>query len=523
MKKIFTLLFTLLLTCMTSHQVQAQGERYLDEIFDDIIVHTPVVYGVNATVIQFASMGAIPRPLYLQFYTPPSSDQVSDRPLVLFFHTGNFLPHPQNGSASGRVFSDSSSVEVCTRLAKMGYVVGMVDYRLGWNPVATTQDERVNTLINAAYRGVQDAHTAIRYVRKTVAEDGNLWGVDPNKVILWGQGTGGYIALNVGALDEYSKIVSASDGKFLIDDGMGGFRPMVLEDINGDIFGKEWGIFIHPATGVPIDTFCYPNHVQYDSDFQLGVNMGGAIGDSSWIDPGQPPLISFHNPMDPFAPYVEGDVIVPVDPPLQVVEVQGSFIAQYLNNMFGNNDVFLPAADFIDPYTTRANAINSGLQGLFPIIRPATEPFDSAPWEWWDTLNNINSMTGLMTNPSMSADKGRTYIDTIIGYAAPRACLALNLGCDLGSYVDVNELLSPVEVGLRVQPVPAASQITFETNIDFPIEHIYVYSMDGRLVKAHAGINENKFVMPRHSLQTGIYIAQLRMKEGYVSTKITFK
>ena len=54
----------------------------------------------------------------------------------------------------------------------MGYVVASIDYRLGWNPLAATQSERTNQLINAAYRGVQDARTAVRYFRMNAAEQG---------------------------------------------------------------------------------------------------------------------------------------------------------------------------------------------------------------------------------------------------------------------------------------------------------------------------------------------------------------
>ena len=38
-------------------------------------------------------------------------------------------------------------------------------------PLAATQDERTLQLIQAAYRGVQDSRTAVRFFRKSVAED----------------------------------------------------------------------------------------------------------------------------------------------------------------------------------------------------------------------------------------------------------------------------------------------------------------------------------------------------------------
>src|SRR5690606_29502488 len=108
-------------------------------------------------------------------------DTETARPLVLYFHTGNFLPfrNPANPSqlgfnnSCGGERTDSAAVEICTRLAKMGYVVASVDYRLGWNPLASTDVARRFGIINAAYRGVQDARTAIRYFRKSVAEDNN--------------------------------------------------------------------------------------------------------------------------------------------------------------------------------------------------------------------------------------------------------------------------------------------------------------------------------------------------------------
>jgi carboxylesterase type B len=94
----------------------------------------------------------------------PAGDSEADRPVILYFHTGNFLPQYVNGSAVG-TRTDSSAVEICSRFARMGYVVASVDYRLGWNPLAGTQTERTTQLIQAAYRGVQDSRTAVRYFR----------------------------------------------------------------------------------------------------------------------------------------------------------------------------------------------------------------------------------------------------------------------------------------------------------------------------------------------------------------------
>lgn len=149
MKKILTL-FAAAIVCSVQG---VYAQRYLEEVFDDVTVTSSVTYGVNATVLLYQLAGeAVPEELKMDIYEP-AGDTETNRPVVLYFHTGNFLPHPQNQSPGG-LRTDSAAVEICSRLARMGYVAASCDYRLGWNPVAPTQDERVFTLINAAYRGV---------------------------------------------------------------------------------------------------------------------------------------------------------------------------------------------------------------------------------------------------------------------------------------------------------------------------------------------------------------------------------
>ena len=185
------LLLCAMLIGMTTMVAQT---RYVEEVFDDVIVTSDLVYGTNISVLP-ALQGFPPGPqdLLMDVYTP-AGDTETDRPLLLYFHTGNFLPIYLNGGATGTK-TDSCTVELCTRFAKMGYVVASVDYRLGWNPLAATQSERTYQLINAAYRGVQDSRTAVRYFRKSVAEDGNPYGVSSDMVGMIGEGTGGYITL----------------------------------------------------------------------------------------------------------------------------------------------------------------------------------------------------------------------------------------------------------------------------------------------------------------------------------------
>ena len=513
MKRFFTLL--LLLTVMFMANKSEAQKRYFDEIFDKVSVSTHT-YGVNATILYVQVFNeAVPVPLDMDVYQPVG-DTETNRPLVLVFHTGNFLPHPQNGSPNG-TRKDSAVVDVCTKLAKKGYVVASCDYRLGWAPTATDKTTRVFTILNAVYRGVQDARTAIRFFKRDVNENANSFGIDPSKIVLWGIGTGGYITLNSAALDNYLKIPTASNGKFVTVIG-GQTVPMVILAVNGDIYGTSVGVVPPGYPGFPAgDTLNYPNHLGYDSDFALCVNMGGALADTAWIDPGQVPLIAFHCPYDPNAPYKQGIVKVPVNPPLDVVEVQGSYLATKLSEQYGNNASF-SSVDFKDPVSTVANTRNDGISSLYPIYGTGGA-FDSSPWDFWAS-DNPNNANGLATNPNMSPEKARSYIDSILTFYAYRACYALDLDCKSNSTKDQ---LSDLQVGLKFGPSPAANQVSFTTNAEYPVKDVYVYDVQGRLVKAKTNINSNNYVLERFSLPSGNYLVNLIFKEGIVTKQITFK
>ena len=414
--------------------------RYLDEVFSSVNVQSNVVYGTNITVLPgLQGQPPAPQPLVCDIYTP-AGDTETNRPLLLYFHTGNFLPVYVNGGPTGTK-TDSVAVEICTRFAKMGYVVASVDYRLGWNPLAATQSERTYQLINAAYRGVQDSRTAVRFFRKSIAEQGNPYGINGNKVGLFGEGTGGYIAYASATIDGYNDIILDDAGnpisKFWYDPGNGTSIPMVIESVNGNPDATNNG---YAPSGLQL---CMANHTGYSSDVQFMVNLGGALGDLNWLDPNEVPMVSFQAPHDPFAPYTTGVLVVPTTNEL-VVEVSGAYhVHQELNGYpTGNPNNVFAAADLDDVFSLQAIANgNQGWDGLYPVRNSyngntPTQPYDGSPWAWWnvatvqavDAANGTNiAATQLTLNPNMGPVEGRAYVDTIQGYTAPRLALGLGL------------------------------------------------------------------------------------------------
>jgi hypothetical protein len=414
-----------------------QTGRYFEEVFTNVNKESNIVYGTNFYFTPPVTTDPInPQqgPLPMDVYTP-SGDTETNRPLVIYLHTGNFLPQYFNGGTGGSR-SDSSAVEICKRLARRGFVSAAISYRLGWDPLNSSADARRGTLINALYRAIHDAQTAVRYFKKSVAENGNPYGIDPNRIVLFGQGSGGYVSL---AYNSLNSIEELQIEKFIDQIGNLYVNTALVGNIDG--------------TGGIVNTY---NHPGYSNEVSMVVNLGGALGDSAWLDAGEKPIVSFHCPNDGFAPFDQGIIIVPTTGET-VVPVSGSkYVIGKANQLGIQNE--LQTTAFNDPFSLAANqrlASNHPLlnlnpdnyEGLYPFLRPLiAAPFqESAPWEWWDsttvvnTVSALNAATGsslngvgihlnnLALNPSMSAEKGRTYIDTIMGFSVPRMIRVLEL------------------------------------------------------------------------------------------------
>lgn len=515
----FTRFSFILVACFVVMTASAQNRRYLDPIFDEVEVSAPTPVASNYTILNFIATqgmaGTLNQPLVTQMYTP-KGDTKTDRPLVIYIHTGNFFPFPANGSCSGTL-QDSSNVEIATRLAKMGYVVAVVNYRQGWNPFDQNELIRRYFLINAAYRGVQDMNTYVRYFRRSVAEFGNPHGIDAEKITMWGQGTGGYLSLGTSYLNEYEEILQTGDPtKFILPTAAGNI-PMVLPQYNGDINAEgpvtTVDALYNQLSSLPIgDTLCKPNHVGFSSEFALCVNMGGALGDTTWMDAGEVPLISFHVPSDAFAPCFTDILNVPTPiGPQPVVEVSGSCELAARADKLGINDVFktIPAG-----YDMYGDANKSGNLGYFEFT--GTPDDSSSPWEWGATESTAGGASGC----NIDAVSSRTYIDTIMGYFAPRACVALGLNCDFASstkdLVDAN-------VNLKMSPNPATVEVNITVSNETPIRSFYVYDITGKVVRAINNINTSNVVLKRESLQNGLYLIRMNFDNGTLTKKIIFE
>lgn len=541
---------------------QAQ-ERYTSEIFSPAQVTTTndVTFGTNIDfltsdfsnpaafgpdVVQLQTAVAMSAPIPAAFFDPtdPSTvvkvtdlkmdvyqpdqavDSETERPVFVFVHTGNALPPPLNGSPTG-TRKDSSAVEICKQMARRGYVAVSMSYRLGWNPISSDPNVRRGTLLNAIYRALHDVKQCVRSLKADAA----TYAIDPGKIILYGEGTGGYITLATATLDRPAELFIE---KFVPEPLNHPDSSYVDTTVVGNIQGFGGSLNLYRPNG-------------QNSDFNFCVNAGGSLADTSWLAPGDVPMVSFQTVFDPFAPFGNGTVIVPTTGE-QVVDVSGSNVFMQQVNAYGNNSSFATLPDG-DPWTDRARAlygtdqthstntvhINNGTEGLFPLVTPNWPAIisgtleEAGPWQWWDPASPLANVdldgTGPDTlttgqasqasNPNFSGAKGRAYIDTIMGYMNPRIVCALQLGpCSL---VGIDEA-DPIATGVDLFPNPAREAVHI-TSANGTIRMAEVYDVNGRRVRAE-NVEATSFILHRDGLKAGTYFVTLTFDQGTVTRKL---
>jgi hypothetical protein len=483
MKKVLRLLFfaALLTGAATTN---AQQVRYLDEVFADVKVDTSIVYAQNYEFFTgFASL----QPLKMDVYRPVG-DTAGARPLILLSHNGSFLPENLTTSLLGLCFGgrkDSSIVELCTRFAKRGYVAVSFDYRLGWSATSAVQEVRTATIIRAVYRAMQDAKSCVRYFKNDVATNANSWGVDTNRIVIGGSNSGAYVALAASSLNNLTEInavkFTGTNGAFIKQDTIG--------DFNG--FGGVQN---------------FDNYPGYTSRFQCALVLGGAVGDTSWIEVGETPILAFHGVNESGTPYNTGIVTTTTGQPVIEVSGAGDFMPHVIAK--GNNSALAPNNFTDGPPNWDGAAATTTLEGLYPFYGQGFEP-----WNWYETTcyNGSSNMQGL--NPGATKVKANTYIDTIMGYSAPRLYKLLINPAYVGT-TGINEVAQSMT---RIYPNPTSNELNISV-INQPVSAVRLFDITGRLSKEVLNVNTFNTVVNVSDMNTGIYLVSVTLADGSVAT-----
>ena len=230
------------------------GARYRYLVFEDFEKIEDVVYGSN--IAANGSEIDLEMDVYL-----PQGDTLTNRPVVVCAHGGFFM-------MGNNEFPDI--VPICEDFARMGYVTVSISYRLGIDSWFNLQQ----SMQEAVLRGVHDGKAAVRFLRKSHEEEGNPWGIDPDRIMMGGSSAGAFIALHAAYVDEDE-------------------IPNIINQEDPGLVGGVEGESGNPG---------------YTSDVISIFSMSGAIGDANWIEEGDVPVVSTHGTSDNTVPYGSGPV-----------------------------------------------------------------------------------------------------------------------------------------------------------------------------------------------------------------------
>lgn len=240
MKKVLTII-CLFITLNSVAQI-----RYLDSLFIAEKTDSAIIYGtadaLNAPYIS--NSWTYSQDLLMDIYQP-QGDMNQVRPVLLFIHGGAFL----FGSRE-----DPNSVNVCKGFAEKGYVAVSIDYRLGLNTFSAASAER------AVYRGVQDTKAAIRFLK----ENHTSYGIDTSRIFAMGNSAGSISAIHAAYFEDDERTNISS--------------TFTAPDLG--CLSCSGNAFIHNDKPIAI------------------ANLWGAIVDTTYIEAGDVPMISFHGTDD---------------------------------------------------------------------------------------------------------------------------------------------------------------------------------------------------------------------------------
>lgn len=236
---------------VSSASAQCDNGRYTQFIFNNVDTTNNILYGGNY------NYDGTYQDLHLDVYRP-QNDTATHRALIIFVHGGSFVAGSKDGP---------DMVPLCRDFAKMGYVTASIEYRLGVQiaPLPDSVD-----VTEAVWRAVHDARAAVRFFRKDFSENGNTYGIDTSKIFMGGVSAGAITAIHLAYMDHMSEVPAYVDTTMA---GLGG--------------------------GVPGNS----GNPGYSSKVKAIVNISGAIGDTTWMQPGDNPILSLHGDSDTVVPY----------------------------------------------------------------------------------------------------------------------------------------------------------------------------------------------------------------------------
>lgn len=469
-------------------QVHAQNRYVSPNAFANVAIDTSIVYG---SAVNFLGQT---QPLVMDVYRP-AGDLATRRATIIMIHSGSFLPSGSSPTAptSWGNRRDSAMVEICTQLARRGFTAISMTHRLGWNPAATTQERRAAGIIQAVYRASQDLRAGIRFL-KLDAAGANLYKVDTNRITVGGSSSGAYVAIHGSALNKASEVTTLPKFRFLAGEPTN-YPPIGTPMINqtNATPPASWG-----GLAPFLDGFTAGSNQGPGSNYQLVWSIGGAVGDTSWIEAGEQPIISMHGPADPTTPFVTA-----------VVNVAGTGNA--IVEVSGGRDVTVKSLAVGNIPSSITGVNDNPLADTLPALKRflgAANGFE--PFNWYNGAFALN--------PAASKSRALLYIDTMLRYFIPRAVRVLNL--DTSSVLGVADEQTLARY-VSVFPNPATDYVNVSVEgTDLMITGYRMFDATGREVARKLNQREKLISLSRDGLGKGLYFVQVETDRGMIKKKV---
>ncbi len=269
MRKLLLVLLSFLILGSVIAQNDCSNGRYSTPQFDSVVVTSGVRFGSAVQTFDLGGPMYTPylgtQELFMDIYQPYGDTQ-ENRPMIILAFGGAFVFGTR---------TDAYMVDLCTRFAKLGYVTASIDYRL--TRELATAGLKLDTAIapKAVLKGEHDMRAAIRYMDST-SINGNTYRIDHNQIFVGGVSAGAFCALHAAYLDKDYEIPEE-------------LKAYAYE--NGGIEG------LSGALG-------------YSSKVAGVISFSGALGQATWLEEGDVPIVSTHGTADAVVPYGSDSVTI---------------------------------------------------------------------------------------------------------------------------------------------------------------------------------------------------------------------
>ncbi len=463
--------FLFLLHVLFSSQALRAQNQYTQNNFTVVLSNPNLVYGIET------NFAGILDTLRLDIYKPVG-DQNCQRPLLVLVHGGSWI--------AGSKY-DSNILLLAQEMAKKGYVVAAINYRLGMHktsnysmywacnngisaPCAYVSDS--SEVIRALYRGMQDTKGAIRFMKERASVDS----IDINNVYLAGESAGGFNVLAATFMqEEFQKPADcfAISDAGIPDPDLLSCLPSVYSLSRPDLGSVEGNLHIGSM----------------NSKVKGVANFYGGLFDLSLINSAaiKPALYLFHQGSDVVVDYLYNKVLGRIN-----------------WECFAPTNVCQPY-----PYTPYAHGSES-------IRRQLDSMGTQAPLHHADIVYNFNYMNDCFAN-------GHS-IDNVVLRSLNMAELFSIVIDSSGNIPPMNcSLISVPELSaadFSVYPNPAGRQFNILYSSTIRIKRVVLRDLLGKELETYfTKSNFFQIILPENVL-AGLYFLEIECDEGIVMKKI---